>query len=95
MGMVKALLEWALTPWRMNGQGGWKQQPVLLVEGRPPFFADHPRAYINALADLHGDPTITRGPFFTVMGQLQDGLEMAWETEVFVGKKSSHRNGHR
>ncbi|GAJ22428.1 unnamed protein product, partial [marine sediment metagenome] len=41
--MKKKLLEWHLTPWRMNGHGGWKEQPIILIEGQEPFFADNPQ----------------------------------------------------
>lgn len=78
----KTKLSWVLTPWLMNGQGGWKQQPVILVEGRVPFFADHPQAYIDKLQELHDDPALVRGTFYTCIGQLKDGLEQAWEIEV-------------
>ena len=69
---------WTLTPWQMNGMGGWKQQPVILVEGRVPFFADHPNDYIAELEQLHDDPDVARGPFWSLIGQLRDAYESAW-----------------
>lgn len=72
-------LAWSLTPWQMNGQGGWTQQPVILVEGQVPFFADHPQAYIDKLQELHDDPTVAHGAFYGCIGQLRDALEQAWE----------------
>ena len=74
-------LEWQLTPWTMNGQGGWKQQPVITIEGRIPFFADHPQAYIDKLQEMHDDPTLARGAFYTLIGQLRDAKEQAWRLE--------------
>ena len=74
----KRLLEWQLTPWQMNGEGGWKVQPIIVVEGRVPFFADHPSDYIARLEELHDDPALTPGTVWTFIGQLKDGLEQAW-----------------
>lgn len=75
----QSLLVWGLTPWQMNGQGGWTRQPVIVVEGQVPFYADHPQAYIGKLQEMHDDPTIARGSFFTCIGQLQDAMEQAWD----------------
>ena len=72
------LLEWHLTPWTMNGQGGWKQQPVILIEGQAPFFANHPKDYIAKLQELHDDPTLARGQFYTFIGQFKDAAEQFW-----------------
>ena len=72
------LLIWSITPWLMNGSAGWSQQPVILVEGRIPFFADHPTAYIKKLQECHDDSSLVRGAFFACIGQLQDGLEQFW-----------------
>ena len=72
------LLIWSITPWLMNGEGGWKQQPIILIEGQIPFFADHPKAYITKLREMRKDKTLTRGPFWTFIGQLKDGLELSW-----------------
>ncbi len=75
----KAKLNWSLTPWQMNGKGGWITQPVILVEGRQPFFADPPSAYIEKLQEIHDDATIARGAFYACIGQLKDAQEQAWE----------------
>lgn len=71
-------LEWRMTEWTMNGEGGWKVQPVILVEGRVPFYADNPIAYIEKLQELHDDPALLPGTFYTLIGQLKDGYEQAW-----------------
>ena len=81
---VKELLNWSLTPWLMNGQGGWKQQPVILIEGQVPFFADHPDAYIEKFEEMHDDPALMRGQFYTLIGQFKDALEQAWENKELV-----------
>ena len=73
---------WSMTQWLMNGQGGWKQQPVILVEGCVPFFTDNPQAYIDELEAMHDDPGLMPGPFHTLIGQLKDGEEQAWNVEV-------------
>ncbi len=70
-----------MTPWVMNGQGGWKQQPVILIEGRVPFFADHPDAYIAKLQEMHDDAALARGQFYTLMGQFRDAVEQAWSIQ--------------
>lgn len=75
------LLAWSLTPWQMKGDGTWKVQPIIVVEDHMPFFADHPDAYIERLEEMHDDPTLERGRFFTQIGELKDGLELAWNTE--------------
>jgi hypothetical protein len=72
------LLEWHLTPWQMDGHGGWKEQPIILVEGRVPFFADHPQDYIDKLQELHDDPALAPGCFHTLIGQLKDAMERSW-----------------
>lgn len=75
------LLEWHLTPWSMDDKGDWKQQPVILIEGQPPFFADNPQAYIDKLREMANDPRLIRGAFHTLVGQLQDALEQFWKRE--------------
>lgn len=77
--METKLLEWQLTPWTVNGSS-WKMQPVILIEGRIPFFCDHPDDYIEKLQEMHEDPTIARGPFFASIGQFKDALEQVWLT---------------
>lgn len=77
------LLTWHVTPWSMNGQG-WKQQPVILIEGKVPFFADHPDHYIAKLQEMHDDPQLARGLFHTLIGQFKDALEQAWNKGVKV-----------
>ena len=72
------LLEWHLTPWTMDGHSGWKQQPIILIEGRIPFFADHPQPYIDKLGEMSLDPTLVRGAFHGLAGQLKDSLEQYW-----------------
>jgi len=71
-------LNWTLTPWVMNGHGGWKQQPVIVIEGQVPFYADHPDAYIAKLQEMHDNPTIARGSFYSLIGQFKDALEQTW-----------------
>lgn len=63
----------------MDGLKRWKQQPVILIEGRTPFFADHPKDYIMKLQEMHNDLTLMRGIFFTLIGQFQDATEQYWE----------------
>lgn len=77
----KPLLNWTITPWQMNGKAGWKEQPVILVEGQKPFSADHPQAYIDKLLELSKNPAIARGRFHTLIGELRDGLENNWEVK--------------
>jgi len=86
MAKKQELLEWHLTPWTMDGHGGWKQQPVILIEGRIPFFADHPEDYITKLQEMHDDPTLTRGSFHTFIGQFKDAVEQFWTS----GKQKRH-----
>jgi hypothetical protein len=74
------VLSWVMTPWTMNGKEGWKQQPVILVEGRKPFFADHPEEYIVRLLEMHDAPDLEWKPFHTFIGELKDGLETGWLT---------------
>lgn len=81
----KKPLDWQLTPWLMNGLGGWKQQPVITAEAEVPFFADHPDKYIAKLQSMHDDPKYARGPFFTSIGQLKDGREQSWGKEEING----------
>lgn len=89
------LLEWTVTQWQMNGKGGWQGiAPVILVEGRHPFSADHPDAYIQRLQEMHDDPALVRGQFYTFIGQFKDALEQHWNVEV-DHENSSNRNGHR
>lgn len=75
---TKKPLEWQMTPWTMDGQGGWKQQPVILIEGQAPFFADHPQGYIDKLQKMHDDPALAQGSFYTLIGQLKDAMEQFW-----------------
>ena len=81
----KSLWNWSLTPWQMSGKGGWTTQPVILVEGQRPFFADHPDAYAAKLQELHDDPALMRGPFYACIGQLKDATEQVWNI-----KEASH-----
>ena len=76
---VKLRLAWAVTPWQMKGDGTWLIQPIIVVQGQQPFFADHPQAYIDKLLALHDDPTlIPLQNLHTMVGQLKDGLEHFW-----------------
>ena len=75
------LREWHVTAWQMNGQGGWKQQPIILIEGQAPFFADHPQVYIDKLEEMSKDPTLVKGQFHTLAGQLEDAMEQYWKKE--------------
>ena len=94
MGMVE-LLNWTVTPWKMSGKGKWEGiTPVILVEGRPPFSADHPDAYIHKLLEMHDDQRLTRGRFYTLIGEFQDALEQYWDKEV-SHEAGPHRNDHR
>lgn len=72
------LLDWNLTAWVMNHNEGWKQQPVILIEGKKPFYADHPQPYIDKLEEMSKDPTLIRGAFHTLAGQLKDAMEQTW-----------------
>lgn len=72
------MLEWHLSPWVMNGKEGWKQQPIILIEGCPPFFADHPQAYIDKLEEMSKDCALVKGAFHTLAGQLKDAMEQYW-----------------
>ena len=72
------LLEWHLTAWKVNSKGGWRQQPIILIEGREPFFADHPDDYIRKLEEMHDDPLIARGTFYTLIGQFKDTIDLTW-----------------
>ena len=83
-GNHQPTLHWTITPWAMNGQGSWKQQPVILVEGREPFFANHPNDYIVKLEELHNDPIVQRGTFYASIGQLKDALEQVWDAKEVV-----------
>lgn len=85
------LWEWQLTAWRANGSGGWKQQPIITIEGKTPFFADHPLDYINKLQEMHDDPAVMRGIFYTMIGQLKDLLDNSWE--VNDGRSSDQEEG--
>ena len=69
-------LEWTITPWKLDGEGKWVEQPVILVQGRRPFFSDNPQDYISELERMHADPSIQAGMFWTNIGQLRDGLEL-------------------
>lgn len=77
------LLTWHITLWVMNGQG-WKQQPVILIEGKAPFFADHPDGYMAKLQEMHDNPQLAQGPFYTLIGQLRDAAEQYWHKEIKV-----------
>ncbi len=72
------LLEWHFTPWRMDGHGSWKEQPIILIEGEAPFFADHPQVYIDKLEEMSRDPRLIKGAFHALSGQLKDALEQGW-----------------
>ena len=88
------LLEWTITPWKMSGQGTWEGiAPVILVEGREPFYADHPQILIDKLQELHDDPLLTRGDFYTLMGQLKDKLERFWQVGPQSDAVKIARNG--
>jgi len=77
---MKKTLDWQVTPWIMDTEeGGWKQQPVILIEKQTPFFADHPNDYITKLQEMHDDPKLTRGVFHTLIGQFKDALEQSWK----------------
>lgn len=81
-GKIPEPLNWSLTSWQMNGKGGWTTQPVILVEGRVPFYADHPQAYIDKLLELHDDPALRRlQTLHTQIGQFKDALEYFWQTQ--------------
>ena len=67
----------------MDGHGGWKQQPVILIEGRTAFIADHPSAYIAKLIEMCNDKDLQRGPFYTFIGEFMDGLDYAWSKEMY------------
>ena len=77
----KPHLNWTITAWQMNGHGGWKEQSVILVEGQAPFSADHPQAYIEKLMELSKNPAMIRGRFYTLIGELRDGLENNWRVK--------------
>ena len=72
-------ITWQLTPWQMNGDAGWKQSPVITAEGMKPFFADHPKDYIQKLKEMHADSMFARGQFHMYIGQFKDALEQSWE----------------
>jgi len=72
---------WQLTSWRVNGKGGWTQQPVITIEGETPFFADHPQAYIDKLGEMSKDSTLARGAFHAAAGAFQDALEQSWNVK--------------
>lgn len=90
-GKHKRLLGWRITEWLMSGEGGWKVQPVILVEGQKPFFADHPEDYIKKLEAMHDDPALAKGSFYTFIGQLKDGLELHWRINR-EGRRSYAKN---
>ena len=72
-------LAWTMTPWIPDGEEGWKEQPVILVETRRPFFADHPTAYIEKLEDIHNDHLVADGSFWKCIGELKDCLDYTWD----------------
>ena len=74
----------------MNGLGGWKQQPVIIIEGQIPFFADHPKEYIRKLKEMYADKSLMRGPFWTTIGQLKDGMEQSWNVLVVPVVEANH-----
>ena len=90
--LEKAPLDWQVTPFTANPEGGWANQPVILVPGKQPLFFDTPEEYITELERMHDSILFARGLFHTVIGQLQDGLENAWEAD---SAKRIHRNGHK
>lgn len=68
--------EWWVTPWSIADSGhDWKQQPIILVVGEPPFFASHPAPYIAKLEEMRADQRLMRGPFNQLVGQLKDALD--------------------
>ena len=72
------LLEWQLTPWKVDGKGRWKQQPVILIEGEIPFYADNPQPYIDKLEAMSKDASLIKGSFYTFIGQFKDAFEQRW-----------------
>ena len=91
MGMVDKPIHWTMTPWQVSGQGGWIDQPVILIQGQTPFFADHPQVYIDKLQVMHDDLTLERKPFYTLIGEFKDALEQHWEQEH---EEATGKNGH-
>lgn len=78
MDTKNELLNWKLTPWIMNGKGGWKQQPVILIEGEMPYYFDHPTEYITKLLAMAKDTRLESGQFHTFAGELRDELDQFW-----------------
>jgi len=74
------MIPWTITPWEMDGRGGWKTQPIILVEKEQPFTADRPEGYIQKIQELHDDPAIMRGAFYTLIGQFRDNQELYWQS---------------
>lgn len=67
-----------LAPWKAHAEGrGWVTQPIIVVQGRTPFFADHPAAYVAELEKLHADKLVRRGKFHTLIGEFQDEMDRA------------------
>ena len=69
------LLHWEISKWLLAPDGSWAQQPVILVDGSPPFLADTPEEYIGRLQVLHSDPNVERGSFHRSIGELKDAME--------------------
>ena len=81
-------MDWQLTAWRMDGNGGWAQQPIITAKAQKPFFADHPDLYVEKLQEMHDDPLFARGPFYTLIGKLKDSADHAWDLRLAtVGKE--------
>lgn len=77
------MLEWTVTPWRVE-RGRWAAlgQPIVLVEGEPPFFAAEPQAYIDKLIELYERADLVPGPFHRLIGEFKDLLEQQlWEDQ--------------
>ncbi len=74
----------------MNGHGGWEEQPIILIEGEKPFYADHPQTYIDKLEEMSKESILIRGSFHTLAGQLEDAMEQHW-TKGKKNEKSSSK----
>jgi hypothetical protein len=75
-------LKWMVTPWNITPKGKWDGEPPwIVVEGRIPFKASHPRDYIAELERLHQDRELVPGPFHTLIGQFKDAIEMSWKDQ--------------
>ena len=91
--LLPKLLNWSITAWQMNGQEGWTTQPVILVEGRKPFYADTPEEYIAELERLHDDPALLRlQTLYAIIGQLKDAREYSWQVNRETRRASNGKN---